>query len=57
MASDELRMKVGLKYNDPTKEYEFLDKLGEGYVYFQLPVFPSNSTDSISSSIPYFSHS
>jgi serine/threonine protein kinase len=27
---EELKVKVGLKYTDPKKEYEFLDKLGEG---------------------------
>lgn len=29
---EDLKVKVGLKYSDPQKEYEFLDKLGEGYV-------------------------
>jgi hypothetical protein len=29
---EDLKIKVGLKYTDPTKEYEFLDKLGEGCV-------------------------
>lgn len=29
---EDLKVKVGLKYTDPKKEYEFLDKLGEGYV-------------------------
>lgn len=29
---EDLKIKVGLKYSDPKKEYEFLDKLGEGCV-------------------------
>lgn len=31
---EDLKIKVGLKYTDPKKEYEFLDKLGEGCVSF-----------------------
>lgn len=31
---EDLKIKVGLKYTDPSKEYEFLDKLGEGYVIY-----------------------
>lgn len=31
---EDLKIKVGLKYSDPKKEYEFLDKLGEGCAHF-----------------------
>ena len=40
-AVEDLKIKVGLKYSDPKKEYEFLDKLGEGCVYFCFSIASS----------------
>lgn len=39
---EDLKIKVGLKYTDPKKEYEFLDKLGEGCVLLPIHLISLN---------------